>query len=183
MAPEATLVNVRAGQDSGYFFLQPTVDALTYAGDAGIDVVNMSFYIDPWLYNCAANPADSPAEQAEQRHDHRGDARALDYAHQHGVTLVAAAGNERDRPRPRRRRHHQPGLPARHRAHPRTVDNDCLDLPTEGQNVISVSSVGPSDDQGRLLELRLRARSPSRPPAADFRDYFGTPAVPRRRRT
>ena len=28
------------------------VDALTYAGDAGIDVVNMSFFVDPWLYNC-----------------------------------------------------------------------------------------------------------------------------------
>jgi len=47
VAPGVTLVNVRAGQDSGYFFLQPTVDALTYAGDAGIDVVNMSFYVDP----------------------------------------------------------------------------------------------------------------------------------------
>ena len=55
------LVNLRAGQDSGYFFLEPTVDALTYAGDIGIDVVNMSFYIDPWLFNCARNPADSPA--------------------------------------------------------------------------------------------------------------------------
>jgi subtilisin family serine protease len=52
VAPEATLVNIRAGQDSGYFFLGPTVDALTYAGDAGIDVVNMSFYVDPWLFNC-----------------------------------------------------------------------------------------------------------------------------------
>ena len=67
VAPKVELVNLRAGQDSGYFFLQPTLDALTYAGDNGIDVVNMSFYIDPWLYNCRANPADSPAEQAQQR--------------------------------------------------------------------------------------------------------------------
>ena len=29
--PDVTLVNIRAGQDSGFFFLQPTVDALTYA--------------------------------------------------------------------------------------------------------------------------------------------------------
>jgi hypothetical protein len=27
-------------------------------------VVYMSFFIDPWLFNCANNPADSPAEQA-----------------------------------------------------------------------------------------------------------------------
>lgn len=54
VAPGVDLVNVRAGQDSGYFFIGPFVDAMTYAGDIGLDVVNMSFYIDPWLYNCKA---------------------------------------------------------------------------------------------------------------------------------
>ena len=52
VAPDATIVNVRAGQDSGYFFFYETVAALLYAGDVGLDVVNMSFYTDPWLYNC-----------------------------------------------------------------------------------------------------------------------------------
>src|SRR5690349_17538931 len=55
VAPKVDLVNLRAGQDSGYFFLGPTLDVLTYAGDNGADVVNTSFYIDPWLYNCTAN--------------------------------------------------------------------------------------------------------------------------------
>ena len=32
VAPDATLVNLRAGQDSGYFFLYETVDALTCGG-------------------------------------------------------------------------------------------------------------------------------------------------------
>ena len=64
VAPKVDIVNLRAGQDSGYFFLGPTLDALTYAGDNGVDVVNMSYYIDPWLYNCAANPADSPPSSA-----------------------------------------------------------------------------------------------------------------------
>jgi lantibiotic leader peptide-processing serine protease len=31
VAPGVGLVNLRAGQDSGFFFLQPTVDAITYA--------------------------------------------------------------------------------------------------------------------------------------------------------
>ena len=48
--------SIQGGQDSGFFFLEPTVNALTYAGDAGIDVVNMSFFVDPWLYNCAEQP-------------------------------------------------------------------------------------------------------------------------------
>ncbi|MBX6342228.1 MAG: S8 family serine peptidase, partial [Thermomicrobiaceae bacterium] len=94
VAPKVTLVNIRAGQDSGYFFPQPTVDALTYAGDAGIDVVNMSFFIDPWLYNCRNNPADSPEAQMEQRTIITATQRAVDYARRHGVTLVAAEGNE-----------------------------------------------------------------------------------------
>jgi lantibiotic leader peptide-processing serine protease len=93
VAPKATIVNLRAGQDSGFFFLQPSIDALTYAADHGIDVVNMSYYVDPWLFNCQDNPADSPADQAEQRAIITAMQRALDYAHRHGVTLVAAAGN------------------------------------------------------------------------------------------
>jgi lantibiotic leader peptide-processing serine protease len=88
------LVELKAGQDSAYFFLQPVVDALTYAADAGIDVVNMSFYLDPWLYNCYANPADSPRRQAEQRTIIGAMRRALDYAHARGVTVVAALGNQ-----------------------------------------------------------------------------------------
>jgi lantibiotic leader peptide-processing serine protease len=78
IAPEVTLVNIRAGQDSGYFFLQESVDALTYAADIGVDVVNMSYYIDPWLYNCTANPADTPEQQMEQQTIIEATQRALD---------------------------------------------------------------------------------------------------------
>jgi subtilisin family serine protease len=94
VAPKVTLVNIRAGQDSGVLFLQPTIDALTYAGSAGIDVVNMSFFTDPWLYNCLDNPADSPAEQAEQRTVREATQRALDFARANGVLPIAALGNE-----------------------------------------------------------------------------------------
>ncbi|MGB8381112.1 MAG: S8 family serine peptidase, partial [Dermatophilaceae bacterium] len=46
VAPNVGIVNIRGGQDSGFFFLGPVANALTYAGDVGIDVVNMSFYVD-----------------------------------------------------------------------------------------------------------------------------------------
>ena len=45
-----------AGRTRGYFFLEPVVNALTYGADIGLDVINMSFYVDPWLYNCTAQP-------------------------------------------------------------------------------------------------------------------------------
>jgi subtilisin family serine protease len=143
VAPGVAIVNLRAGQDSGYFFLQASVDALTYAGQHGIDVVNMSYYIDPWLYNCASNPADSPAEQAEQRTIVDATQRALTYARDHGVTLVSALGNEDDdlgSPEPDTSSPDYGGTPR-----DRTIDNStCLSMPTEGKGVIGVSSVGPS---------------------------------------
>lgn len=82
IAPKVTLVNIRAGQDSGGFFLQPSIDALTYAGSVGIDVVNMSFFTDPWLFNCLNNPADTPEQQLEQRTIREATQRALDFARQ-----------------------------------------------------------------------------------------------------
>ena len=69
VAPDVSIVNVRAGQDSGYFFVGPTVNALTYSADAGLDVVNMSFYVDPWAYYCQGGaPEDSPEEAARAEH-------------------------------------------------------------------------------------------------------------------
>ncbi len=141
VAPNVTLVNVRAGQDFGYFFLQSTLDALTYAGDIGVDVVNMSFYTDPWLFNCVDNPADSPAEQREQRTIRLATQRAMDYAVNHGVTPVAAAGNEAtnlDHPTfdPT-----SPDFPPG-TAKDRDITNKCITVPTETRGVIAVSSTG-----------------------------------------
>ncbi|MCU1498372.1 MAG: peptidase s8 and s53 in kexin sedolisin [Acidimicrobiales bacterium] len=144
VAPRVKLVNVRAGQDSGYFFLAPTLEALTYSADAGIDVVNMSFYVDPWLFNCRSNPADSPLAQYEQRSIVLAVNRALDYAHDHGVTLVSAAGNEdTDLGKPGMDAS-SPDFPLG-AAYPRKIDNDdCLSMPAEGHHVLDVTSVGPS---------------------------------------
>jgi subtilisin family serine protease len=145
VAPKVDLVNLRVGQDSGYFFLGPTLDALTYAGGNGIDVVNMSFYIDPWLFNCRANPLDSAPEQAQQALVIDATQRALKYARAHGVTLIAAEGNG----------HTDLGKPAvdatspdypdpEKSPHTREIDNSCLSMPTEGENVIGVTSVSPA---------------------------------------
>jgi subtilisin family serine protease len=173
VAPNVSLVNLRAGQDSGYFFLQPSVDALTFAGNHGIDVVNMSYYIDPWLYNCADNPADSPEEQAEQRTIIEATQRALNYAHRHGVTLVSALGNDHtdlgnptfDATSP----DFPPGT-----AHDRNVDNSCIDMPTEGRHVISVSALGPTETKADYSNWGTEQTDVSAP-GGFFRDFLGTP--------
>jgi len=144
VAPNVTLVNLRAGQDSGFFFLQPSVDALTYAGDHGIDVVNMSYFIDPWLFNCTDHPADSPAEQLEQQTIISATQRALSYAHRRGVTLIAAAGNEASDYSKPVTDTTSPDFPLGTEKE-RLVPPDCLDLPTEGRNVLSIVALGPSE--------------------------------------
>ncbi|GAA1261185.1 S8 family serine peptidase [Sphaerisporangium rubeum] len=146
VAPNVTVVNLRAGQDSGYFFLQATVDALTYAGDIGVDVANMSYYIDPWLFNCTDNPADSPEDRAEQATIIAAAQRALDYAHRKGVTLVAAAGNQAADYTKTYNDSSSPNFASVPGEAPRarTIPASCVSMPAEGQHVISVSSTGIS---------------------------------------
>jgi subtilisin family serine protease len=175
VAPNVTLVNIRAGQDSGYFFLQPTVDALTYAGDIGVDVVNMSYYIDPWLYNCSNGaPEDSASEVAEQRTIIAATQRALGYAYDHGVTLVGAAGNSHEDLGKVTSDATSPDFPP-DTEHPRTIDeSSCLDLPTEGSHVLSISAVGPTKTKADYSNYGLEQASVAAP-GGFFRDYLGTP--------
>ncbi|MEZ0492819.1 S8 family serine peptidase [Kineococcus sp. TBRC 1896] len=150
VAPNVNLVNLRAGQDSGYFFLQPTLDALTFAGDSGVDVVNMSFYVDPWLYNCQANPADSPEEQQQQRVIVAAVQRAIDYARSKGVLPVSASGNEATDLGNPGVDITSPDYPVDADGNPtqardRTIDNStCLNVPAENDGVVTVNSTGPS---------------------------------------
>ncbi|GAA3445858.1 S8 family peptidase [Planomonospora venezuelensis] len=173
VAPRATIVNLRAGQDSGLFFLKPSLDALTYAADNGIDVVNMSYYIDPWLFNCKANPADSKAEQLEQRGVITGMQRALDYARDHGVTLISAIGNgSTDLGRP--------GTDTTSPDYPldtertRTIDNSCLNVPAESKGVISVSSTGPSGRKSYFSDYGIEQTDLAAPGGDEYDGPGGT---------
>lgn len=172
VAPQASIVNLRAGQDSGYFFAQPVVNALTYAADHGVDVVNMSFYVDPWLYNCRANPADSPAAQAQQRTTIVAVQRAVDYARRKGVLPVAALGNENTDIDDPRTDTTSPDYPP-DAAYDRTIDNSCLSVPTETDGVVGVSSYGPSGRKAYYSNWSLNETQVSAP-GGDTLDFPGT---------
>jgi subtilisin family serine protease len=174
VAPDVTLVEVRAGQDSGYLFLNPVLSAITYAADTGLDVVNMSFYVDPWLFNCSANPADSPEAQAEQRTVIQAMTRAMNYAHRKNVTMVVSLGNNHDdlgNPRPDTS---SPDYPDG-AAYTRPIDNaDCLVFPVEGPHAIDVSALGPSGRKADYSNYGAERITVSAP-GGFFRDGFGTP--------
>jgi lantibiotic leader peptide-processing serine protease len=175
VAPHVTLVNLRAGQDSGFFFVQPSVDALTYAGDHGIDVVNMSYFIDPWLFNCRSNPADTPEQQEEQATIIEATQRALDYAHDRNVTLIAAAGNEHTNLAQVTSDDTSPDFPPGTEYH-RTIDNNCLSMPEQGNNVLGVSAVGPSKNKADYSNYGYEKITVSAP-GGWFRDDPWTPGA------
>ena len=133
VAPEATIVVLKAGTANGFFFTQSVVDALRYAGDQHLDVVNMSFFADPWLFNCR--------NDAEQKTIIQQISAAARYAEQQGVVLVAAAGND--------------GIDLNHpttdeispdwpdgAAVTRNVNNNCVVMPTEIPGVVVVTATG-----------------------------------------
>jgi len=133
VAPRATIVSLKAGTANGYFFTDSVVDALIYAGDQKLDVVSMSFFADPWLFNCR--------NDKEQKAIIQAISRAASYAQQQGVVLVAAAGNEgidlnhpvKDEISP----DFPPGA-----AVTRPVNNSCVTLPTEISGVVVVTATG-----------------------------------------
>ncbi|MGE9807199.1 S8 family serine peptidase [Janibacter sp. G1551] len=186
VAPDVNLVNIRGGQDSGYFFLGPVTNALTYAGDAGLDVVNMSFYVDPWLWNCAGGaPEDAayPEAIAEQEVIRAAMVRALDYAHGKGVTLVGALGNSHeDLSNPRVDEsspdYDNPAYDWDAAPWARTIDNEtCSDLPVEGPHVLGISSLGPSGAKADYSNYATDLGSDElefSAPGGWFRDGFGT---------
>jgi len=135
IAPRATLVGLKAGSAQGFFFTQEVVDALVYAGDKGIDVVNMSFFADPWLFNCRG--------AGEQQAIIKAISRASSYAAQRGVVQVSSAGNELiDMDHPPDQDEDSPNFPPGSSV-PRDIGNNCVILPHELPNVATITAIGP----------------------------------------
>jgi len=151
VAPNVKIAAIKSSNDDGYFFVHMVVCSFMWAGGAAIDdpatpgvdfpattgpradVTNNSYFMDPFLYNCRNDPAQRLLWKAAKR--------AIDFAHQQGVTNVASLGNDSD-----------------DRAHPtvdvispdfppgseeeREITNACVVVPVEVNGVIGVSAVG-----------------------------------------
>jgi hypothetical protein len=91
VAPNATLVPIKACDADGHCYVSDAVEGITYAGDLGLDVVNMSFFVDDddfqqsTEFKCQSNDTQRAYRTAVER--------ALAYARGEGVSLIAALGN------------------------------------------------------------------------------------------
>jgi len=131
VAPNVRLAAIKAGTADGFFFPESVVCAFMWAGMHHFNVTNNSYFADPWYFNCKNDPVQRAIWKAEDR--------AIRFAMQQGVTVVAAEGNFRDDLA-------HPTMdvisPDTGPGVPRTVGNDCVVIPVEIPGVIGVTATG-----------------------------------------
>jgi subtilisin family serine protease len=133
VAPEATIVALKACTIVGFCFADSVAAALRYAGDQQLDIVNLSLFADPYLYYCSNDAGQRAILQDLQR--------AARYAQQRGVVIVASAGNEADDLGHPVEDHISPDWPP-DSAIVREVHNNCRVAPAELTGVVTVSATG-----------------------------------------
>ena len=132
VAPNVKIAAIKAGDAAGFFFPQAVVCAFMWAGThPAITVTNNSYFADPFLFNCRNDAAQRAIWKAEQR--------AIRFALQNGVSVVAAEGNQAD----------DLAHPTQDATSPddttpvtRDVTNACVVIPTEISGVIGVTADG-----------------------------------------
>jgi subtilisin family serine protease len=144
VAPEATIVAIKACTHVGYCFADSVAAALRYAGDLRLDVVNLSLFADPYLYYCGSD--------AQQRALYQSLQSAARYAQQRGVLIIAAAGNQADDMAHPTTDVISPDWPP-DAAIERIVHNNCKRAPTELPGVLAVSATGPIGIPGYTLNI------------------------------
>ncbi len=133
VAPNVKIASIKAGLASGYFFPEAVVCSFMWAGDRQLDVTNNSYFADPWEYNCRNDPAQHAIWKAEQR--------AIRYAQNQGVTVVASAGNDSDDVSHPSRDVTSPDFPPGSEEE-RRITNACVVVPLEVSGVVGVSATG-----------------------------------------
>jgi lantibiotic leader peptide-processing serine protease len=116
-APNVRLGIIDVADPAGFFFPEAVVCGFVWAAEHGFDVTNNSYFADPFQWNCHNDPVTQAIFKAEHR--------AIRYAMNNGVTVVASAGNSNiDMTR------HPP------------EGNECVRIPSEIEGVITVTANG-----------------------------------------
>ena len=131
VAPNVRIAGIKAGNADGFFFPEAVICAFVWAGTHGVNVTNNSYFADPWLFNCRNDPGQRAIWEAERR--------AIKFAQQNGVLVVAAEGNQAD----------DLAHPTQDATSPddtnpvlREIHNQCAVVPVEVPGVVGVNANG-----------------------------------------
>ena len=165
VAPDATIVALKACTIAGFCFADSVAAALRYAGDQRLDVVNLSLFADPYLYYCT-----NDAEQRAILKD-LTERRALRAAARRGRRRLRRQRGGRSRPSDDRRRSARTGR----RTPPieREVRNNCRVAPAELPGVVTVSATGVSQlasysNVGNPVDVTAPGGDAAQTPATTF---------------
>ena len=86
IAPESTIVAIEATNDNRLIYPEYVTCAFMWAASHGVDVVNTSYSMDPWVYWSPTDPEQAAGLEAATR--------SIKYAQDKGLAVIAAAGNE-----------------------------------------------------------------------------------------
>lgn len=86
IAPEASIVAIEATNDNRLIYPEYVTCAFMWAASHGVDVVNNSYSMDPWVYWSPTDPEQAAGLEAATR--------SIKYAQDKGLAVIAAAGNE-----------------------------------------------------------------------------------------
>lgn len=129
VAPNVRMASVKVVNDDGYIYPEYAICGFMWAGLKGMDVTNNSYYIDPFAYWCD--------DQADQQAVLEGVGRAVQWSTKQGTFHVAAAGNAAT---DLSNNTTDTSSPNDSTAVERTINQGCLDIPTEFEGVATVSS-------------------------------------------
>ena len=133
VAPNVKVAGIKTATAGGLFFPEAVVCAFMWAGSNHMDVTNNSYFADPYEYNCRNDATQRAIWKAEQR--------AIRYAMDQGVTVVASAGNDSDDLSHPTTDVTSPDYPP-DSAQQRAITNACVVIPVEIPGVVGVSATG-----------------------------------------
>jgi len=137
VAPNVKIAAIKSGDAAGFFFPEAVICGFVWAGSHHMDVTNNSYFADPFLFNCRNDEVQRAIWKAEQR--------AIRYAMNQGVTVVAAEGNESED-----LSHPSVDATSPDDSTPvtREVTNACVVIPVEIPGVIGVTATGNATQDG-----------------------------------